>query len=106
MKTTDPSSLAVSQKGFSEGSSSTPPLPFGWVPIIAPLKPAACASRSTSAARAPSCRGTVASGTKRGSRIAVCAKCVLISRDQAAPLLRRHLIGEHVEPAADHLALD
>src|SRR6266853_1460228 len=46
---------------------------------------AAWASRNTSAARAPSCNGTVASGTNRGSRIAVCARWVLISRDQVAP---------------------
>ena len=81
-------------------------MPFGWVPIIAPVKPAACASRSTSAARAPSCSGTVASGTKRGSAFAAASRCVVDQPRPGAPSCRRQLVAEHVEPAADHLPVD
>ena len=47
--------------------------------------PAACAARSTSAARAPSCSGTVASGIRRGSRSVSALRCSLARRDQRSP---------------------
>jgi hypothetical protein len=47
-------------------------------------------------------------GQRHEAWLALCGLCQ-VRVDQARPfsaLLRRHLIGEHVEPAADHLALD
>ena len=52
---------------------------------MAPGKPASIAPLSTAAARAPSCSGTVASGTKRGSVRAADSIASLISRLHASP---------------------
>ena len=85
MCTTAPVSCAACQNGARSGASSTLPTPRGSVPIMTPGKPAATAARSTSAAAAPSCSGTVASGTKRGSILAVAARWVLVSWAHAVP---------------------
>jgi hypothetical protein len=57
----------------------------GRVPIMAPGKPAAIADFSTAAARAPSCIGTVASGTKAGSDFPAASIASLMRRLHASP---------------------
>ena len=61
------------------------------------------AVRSTSAAAAPSCKGTVASGTKRGSALAAAASWELISCGPGGAFGGGQFVAEHIDPAADHL---
>src|SRR6516225_12160114 len=98
---TAPVSSAAVQNGLRSAASSTLPIPRGKVEIIAPGKPAASAALSTVAARAPSCSGTLASGTNRRAELGVV--------EQAAPGLpfrRRQLVTEPVRPASDHVTVD
>src|SRR5216683_1147646 len=82
---TAPVSSAAAQNGSRSAASSTLPMPRGKVEIIRPGKPAAIADLSTAAARTPSCSGATASGTKRGSALAMATCASLISRHQASP---------------------
>ena len=82
---TAPVSSAAFQNGSRSGASSTLPMPRGKVEIMAPRKPAAIAALSTAPARAPSCIGKVASGTKRGSALAAASSPSFISLHQVSP---------------------
>ena len=88
------------------GSSSTPPTPFGWVPIIAPVKPAAMRlAQHFGRARAVLQRH---GGERNEPRLAL-GGLRQMRVDQPRPgraLLGRQFVAEHVEPAADDLAFD
>ena len=60
-------------------------MPRGKVEIMAPGKLAAIAAFSTAPARAPSCIGSVASGTKRDSDLAAARSASLNMAHQASP---------------------
>jgi hypothetical protein len=82
---TAPVSSAAAQNESRSAASSTLPIPRGKVEIIAPGKPAATAAFSTAPARAPSCSGTLASGTNRRSAFAAASWASLKRRHQASP---------------------
>ena len=82
---TAPVSSAAFQNGSRSGASSTLPMPRGKVEIMAPRKPAAMADFSTDPARAPSCIGSVQSGTKRGSVLAADSSASLNITHQRSP---------------------
>jgi len=82
---TAPVSSAAFQNGSRSGASSTLPMPRGKVEIMAPRKPDAIAAWRTTPARAPSCIGKVANGTKRGSAFAAASSPSFISLHQVSP---------------------